>query len=57
MDADVMQAIMECVAEPQWEWWRTVAAPTNAVFAAGTMFSADEQAEFVAARPGTNMCR
>jgi pimeloyl-ACP methyl ester carboxylesterase len=52
-EADVMQAIMQGVAEPQWERWRTLAAPTTAVFAADSMFSADEQAEFVAARPGT----
>jgi pimeloyl-ACP methyl ester carboxylesterase len=52
-EADVMQAIMEGVAEPQWDRWRTLGAPTIAVFAADSMFSADEQAEFVAARPGT----
>ena len=52
-EADVMQAIMEGVAEPQWERWRNLATPTTVVFAADGMFSADEQAEFVAARPGT----
>jgi pimeloyl-ACP methyl ester carboxylesterase len=52
-EADVMQAIMDGVVEPQWERWRDVAAPTTAVFAADGMFSADEQAEFVAARPPT----
>jgi pimeloyl-ACP methyl ester carboxylesterase len=52
-DADVMQAIMEGVAEPQWERWRNLAVPTTVVFAADGMFSADEQAEFLAARPGT----
>jgi pimeloyl-ACP methyl ester carboxylesterase len=44
---------MEGVAEPQWEHWRSLAIPTTAVFAADGMFSADEQADFVAARPGT----
>lgn len=52
-EADVMQAIMAGVAEPQWERWRRLAPPTTAVFAADGMFSADEQAEFVAARPPT----
>lgn len=52
-DADVMQQVMEGVAGPRWQEWRTVAAPTTAVFAAESMFSAAEQAEFAAARPGT----
>jgi pimeloyl-ACP methyl ester carboxylesterase len=52
-DADIMQAVMEGVVEPQWERWRQLGAPTTAVFAANGMFSADEQAEFVAARPET----
>lgn len=52
-DADVMQAIMEGVAAPQWERWRAVRVPTTVIFAGDSMFSIDEQAEFVAARPGT----
>lgn len=52
-EADVMEAIMTGVAEPCWEQWRSVAAPTTVVFAAKSMFSPDEQAAFVAARPGT----
>ena len=44
---------MTGVAEPQWARWRSVTAPTTAVFAAKSMFSPEEQAEFVAARPGT----
>jgi pimeloyl-ACP methyl ester carboxylesterase len=52
-DADVMQAVMEGVSAPRWEEWRSVTAPTTAVFAAKSMFSPAEQAEFVAARPGT----
>jgi pimeloyl-ACP methyl ester carboxylesterase len=52
-DADVMQEVMEAVAVPRWDEWKSVAAPTTAVFAARSMFSPAEQAEFVAARPGT----
>lgn len=52
-DADVMQTVMEGVSGPRWEEWRSVTAPTTAVFAAKSMFSPGEQAEFVAARPGT----
>jgi pimeloyl-ACP methyl ester carboxylesterase len=52
-DADAMEAIMTGVAEPQWAQWRSVLAPTTAVFAAKGMTSPEEQAEFVAARPGT----
>jgi len=52
-DADVMEAIMTSVAEPCWRQWKSVTAPVTAVFAAKSMFSPGEQAEFVAARPGT----
>lgn len=52
-DADVMQAVMTGVAAPRWAEWRSVSAPTTAVFAAKSMFSPAEQAEFIAARPGT----
>ena len=52
-DADVMEAIMTGVAEPCWRQWQSVTAPVTAVFAAKSMFSPGEQAEFVAARPGT----
>lgn len=52
-DAGVMQTVMEGVAAPRWAQWRSVTAPTTAVFAATSMFSPAEQAEFVAARPGT----
>lgn len=52
-EAGVMQAIMTGLAEPQWERWQSITAPVTAVFAAQSMFSAGEQAEFVAARPGT----
>ena len=52
-DAGVMQTVMEGVAAPRWAEWRSVTAPTTAVFAAASMFSPAEQAEFVAARPGT----
>ena len=52
-DPDVMQAVMEGVLAPRWEEWKSVTAPTTAVFAAKSMFSPAEQAEFVAARPGT----
>jgi len=52
-DADVMQKTMEAVSAPRWDEWTSVAAPTTAVFAATSMFSPAEQAEFVAARPGT----
>jgi pimeloyl-ACP methyl ester carboxylesterase len=52
-DADVMEAIMVGVSEPSWPRWRSVRAPATAVFAAASMFSADEQKTFVAARPGT----
>jgi pimeloyl-ACP methyl ester carboxylesterase len=52
-DADVMEAIMVGVAEPQWAPWRSVMMPVTAVFAPGGMVSPEEQAEFVAARPGT----
>lgn len=37
----------------RWGEWKSVTAPTTAVFAAKSMFSPAEQAEFVAARPGT----
>jgi pimeloyl-ACP methyl ester carboxylesterase len=52
-DADVMEAIMAGVAEPHWEQWRSVAMPTTVVFAPKGMVSPDEQADLVAARPGT----
>ncbi|MBO0804449.1 MAG: alpha/beta hydrolase [Nocardiopsaceae bacterium] len=52
-DADVMQGAMEGVSAPRWEEWKSVTAPTTAVFAARSMFSPGEQAEFIAARPGT----
>jgi pimeloyl-ACP methyl ester carboxylesterase len=52
-DADVMQQVMEGVADPRWEAWKSVTSPATAVFAAGSMFSPAEQAGFVAARPGT----
>lgn len=51
--ADVMEAIMAGVSEPYWRQWQSVRAPTTAVFAANGMFSAGEQAAFIAARPGT----
>lgn len=52
-EADVMEAIMMGVAEPCWQQWQSITAPVTAVFAAKSMFSPGEQAEFVAARPGT----
>jgi len=52
-DADVMQRIMEDVSDPRWEEWKSVTAPTTVVFAAKSMFSPGEQADFAAARPGT----
>jgi len=52
-DADVMQQVMEGVSDPRWEEWKSVTAPTTVVFAADSMFSPGEQADFVASRPGT----
>lgn len=52
-DADVMQEVMVAVSVPRWAEWTSVAAPTTAAFAAKSMFSPAEQADFVAARPGT----
>ena len=52
-DADVMQRVMEGVSDPRWEEWTSVTVPTTAVFAAKSMFSPGDQANFVAARPGT----
>jgi pimeloyl-ACP methyl ester carboxylesterase len=52
-DAEVMQSVMEGVSDPRWEEWKSVTAPTTVVFAAKSMFSPGEQADFVAARPGT----
>jgi pimeloyl-ACP methyl ester carboxylesterase len=52
-DADVLQTVMAGVAAPRWAEWRSVTAPTTAVFAAESMFTPAEQAEFIAARPGT----
>lgn len=51
-DADVMQRIMEDVG-PGWEEWKSVTAPTTVVFAADSMYSPREQADFIASRPGT----
>jgi pimeloyl-ACP methyl ester carboxylesterase len=48
-DADVMQGVMEGVSDPRWEEWKSVTAPTTAK----SMFSPGQQADFVAARPGT----
>jgi pimeloyl-ACP methyl ester carboxylesterase len=48
-----MQAVMEGVSSPRRPEWASVTAPTTAVFAAKSMFSPAEQAEFIAARPGT----
>ena len=44
---------MEGVSAPRWAEWRSVTQPATAVFAAKSMFSPAEQAEFIAARPGT----
>ena len=52
-DADVMQGVMEGLSDPRWDEWKSVTAPTTVVFAAKSMFSQGQQAEFVAARPGT----
>jgi pimeloyl-ACP methyl ester carboxylesterase len=52
-DADVMEKVMEGVSVPRWAEWKSVTAPATAVFAAKSMFSHSEQADFVAARPGT----
>jgi pimeloyl-ACP methyl ester carboxylesterase len=52
-EAGVMEAIMAGVFEPCWRQWQSVTAPATAVFAAKSMFSAQEQAAFIAARPGT----
>jgi pimeloyl-ACP methyl ester carboxylesterase len=51
--ADAMEAIMAGVSEPCWPQWQSVQAPATAVFTAKGMFSAGEQAAFIAARPGT----
>jgi hypothetical protein len=48
-----MQAVMEGVSAPRWAEWKSVTQPTAAVFAAKSMFSPAEQAEFIAAGPGT----
>jgi pimeloyl-ACP methyl ester carboxylesterase len=52
-EADVMQEVMEGLSDPRWDEWKSVTAPTTVVFAAKSMFSPGQQAEFVAARPGT----
>jgi pimeloyl-ACP methyl ester carboxylesterase len=52
-EAAVMQCVMEGVVEPRWDEWKSVTAPTTVVFAAKSMFSPAEQADLVAARPGT----
>lgn len=52
-DADVMEAIMAGVAEPYWAQWRSIRMPVTVVFAAKGRATPEEQAEFVAARPGT----
>jgi pimeloyl-ACP methyl ester carboxylesterase len=52
-DAEVMQSVMEGMSDPRWEEWKCVTAPTTVVFAAKSMFSPGEQADLVAARPGT----
>jgi pimeloyl-ACP methyl ester carboxylesterase len=52
-DADVMQGVMAGMSDPRWEEWKSVTAPTTVVFAGKSMFSRSEQADFVAARPGT----
>ena len=52
-DADVMEAVMRGVAEPYWAQWRSITMPVTVVFAAKGNATPEEQAEFVAARPGT----
>ena len=52
-DANVMEAIMTGVAEPCWAQWRSITMPVTVVFAAKGNATPEEQAEFVAARPGT----
>jgi len=52
-EADVMQRVMEGVSDPRWDEWKSVTTPTTVVFAAKSMFSPGQQADFVAARPGT----
>ncbi|GAA2173068.1 hypothetical protein GCM10009846_13520 [Agrococcus versicolor] len=47
-DADVMVAILEHVEVPRWEEWAAVQAPTLVVFAEHGMFTAAQQARFVA---------
>lgn len=54
-DADVMQAGVAAVHESRWAEWESLAVPTTAVFADRGMFSAEQQAELAARRPGTRI--
>ena len=45
--------IMAGVAEPYWAQWRSIRMPVTVVFAPKGKASPEEQAEFVAALPGT----
>ncbi|MFS0714316.1 alpha/beta hydrolase [Microbacterium sp. 2P01SA-2] len=54
-DADVMQAVITAVHEPRWAEWEDLAVPTTAIFAANGMFSAEQQTELAARRPGTRI--
>ncbi|MCZ4067765.1 alpha/beta hydrolase [Microbacterium sp. H37-C3] len=54
-DADVMQDVITAVHEPRWPEWEDLAVPTTAVFARHGMFSAEQQTELAARRPGTRI--
>jgi pimeloyl-ACP methyl ester carboxylesterase len=46
-DAATMERVINEVIEPRWAQWQQVLAPTLVVYAAASMYTPDEQAEFV----------
>lgn len=53
-DADIMEHTITAVHEPRWAEWEALAVPTLAVFAAESMFSAQDRNELIRRRPATH---
>ncbi|QLD11137.1 alpha/beta fold hydrolase [Microbacterium oleivorans] len=53
-EADVMEQVIVAVHESRWHEWETLPVPTTVVFAEHGMFTAEQQDELTARRPGTS---
>lgn len=50
-DPDVMVATMRAIAQPRWEEWGRVTAPTLVIYADGGIFTEEQKARFTSRRP------